>query len=84
MAGAAGTADGVRGQTQPVVGATGIGDPYYPTLGNGGYDARHYTLDLAVDVAHKTHRRHRDHGARWPLQDLARFSLDLAGFMCQA
>jgi aminopeptidase N len=28
----------------------GIGDPYYPQLGNGGYDALHYTLDLAADI----------------------------------
>jgi hypothetical protein len=25
-------------------GADGIGDSYYPQLGNGGYDALHYTL----------------------------------------
>jgi aminopeptidase N len=28
-------------------GAEGIGDEYYPTLGNGGYDVSHYDLDLA-------------------------------------
>jgi aminopeptidase N len=27
-------------------GAPGIGDPYYPTYGNGGYDVSHYSLDL--------------------------------------
>ncbi|WP_329457827.1 M1 family metallopeptidase [Streptomyces sp. NBC_01497] len=27
-------------------GAPGIGDPYYPTYGNGGYDVSHYDLDL--------------------------------------
>ena len=27
-------------------GASGVGDPYYPDLGNGGYDVDHYTLDL--------------------------------------
>jgi len=32
-------------------GASGLGDSYFPLLGNGGYDARHYTLDLDVDVA---------------------------------
>ncbi|HEX9923808.1 MAG TPA: M1 family aminopeptidase [Anaerolineae bacterium] len=32
-------------------GAPGLGDPYYAELGNGGYDALHYTLDLSVDVA---------------------------------
>src|SRR5688500_7910362 len=31
----------------PSPGADGLGDPYFPTLGNGGYDARHY--DLALD-----------------------------------
>lgn len=30
-------------------GAPGIGDSYYPELGNGGYDAQHY--DLAVSVS---------------------------------
>jgi aminopeptidase N len=31
-------------------GAAGIGDPYYPLMGNGGYDVLHYTLDLDLDV----------------------------------
>jgi len=32
-----------------VPGDTGIGDPYYPDLGNGGYDAQFYTLVLDID-----------------------------------
>jgi aminopeptidase N len=28
----------------------GLGDPFYPQLGNGGYDAQHYTLDLSADM----------------------------------
>lgn len=28
------------------VGAPGIGDPYYPASGNGGYDVSHYDLRL--------------------------------------
>ncbi len=32
-------------------GSSGIGDPYYPLLGNSGYDVQHYTLDLDLDVA---------------------------------
>jgi len=32
-------------------GAAGIGDPYFPSMGNGGYDVQHYTLELDVDVA---------------------------------
>ena len=30
----------------PTPGAPGIGDKLYPTLGNGGYDALHYDVDL--------------------------------------
>jgi aminopeptidase N len=31
---------------EPGDGATGVGDPYFPDLGNGGYDVVHYDLDL--------------------------------------
>ncbi len=30
----------------PTAGSAGIGDPYYPKYGNGGYDVSHYKLDL--------------------------------------
>ncbi|AUG82152.1 peptidase [Kitasatospora sp. MMS16-BH015] len=30
----------------PTPGAPGVGDPYYPTYGNGGYDVSHYDLRL--------------------------------------
>ena len=36
------------------VGATGLGDPLYPHLGNGGYDVTHYALTLEVDMASNT------------------------------
>jgi aminopeptidase N len=35
--------------TAPVEGAAGIGDPYYPNLGNGGYDVQHYLIKMDVD-----------------------------------
>ncbi|MFF7190203.1 M1 family metallopeptidase [Streptomyces sp. NPDC008222] len=35
----------------PSAGAAGIGDAYFPQLGNGGFDARHYALDVAYDPA---------------------------------
>ena len=35
----------------PAIGAEGIGDYLFPTLGNPGYDARHYTLDLRYPTA---------------------------------
>ncbi len=34
----------------PSPGAAGIGDPYFPLLGNGGYDVLHYTLDLDLGI----------------------------------
>jgi aminopeptidase N len=32
-------------------GAAGIGDPYFPLDGNGGYDVEHYDLDVRYDPA---------------------------------
>jgi aminopeptidase N len=31
-------------------GSLGLGDPYFPGAGNGGYDVQHYDLALRVDV----------------------------------
>ncbi|MFI9834911.1 M1 family metallopeptidase [Streptomyces sp. NPDC051913] len=33
----------------PSPGAPGLGDTYFPLLGNGGFDARHYDLDVAYN-----------------------------------
>lgn len=35
----------------PTPGSDGIGDPYFPQLGNGGFDATHYDLNVAYDPA---------------------------------
>ncbi len=32
-------------------GAPGLGDPFFPNAGNGGYDVRHYALDIDFDPA---------------------------------
>ena len=32
-------------------GAPGIGDPYFPLEGNGGYDVKHYDLSFSYDPA---------------------------------
>jgi aminopeptidase N len=37
---------GVAAAVAAVSGAPGVGDPYFPNAGNGGYDAGHYALDL--------------------------------------
>ena len=35
----------------PTPGAADVGDPLFPGLGNGGYDARHYALSLRYPTA---------------------------------
>ncbi|MFI6489717.1 M1 family metallopeptidase [Streptomyces sp. NPDC050564] len=39
----------IAASSAPTPGADGIGDPYFPQLGNGGFDARHYDLDVAYN-----------------------------------
>ena len=59
-------------------GAAGAGDPYFPTDGNGGYDAQHYRLDLRYDPATDA----LNGTARIEIkatQNLSRFNLDLEG-----
>ncbi|WP_371501182.1 M1 family metallopeptidase [Kitasatospora sp. NBC_00374] len=58
-------------------GAPGIGDRYYPTYGNGGYDVSHYDIRLKYDPA-----TDRLEGTATLLatatQNLSRFDLDFA------
>src|SRR5688572_513484 len=67
--------------TEPVhgePGSVGVGDPYFPELGNGGYDVEHYSLDLTWQA---------DEGVldgvatieASATQDLSQFDLDLSG-----
>ncbi len=64
----------------PEAGSTSAGDPFYPGLGNGGYDARHYALDLtlALDGGDQIEAGVATITAR-ATQDLSAFSLDLIG-----
>ena len=60
-------------------GASGIGDPYFPMLGNGGYDVSHYTIDLDVEMDVRLI------GGSATLtmqatQDLTQFNLDFGGY----
>ncbi|MEA2345823.1 MAG: hypothetical protein QOF63_3992, partial [Thermoanaerobaculia bacterium] len=61
---------------RPSEGAAGIGDPYFPTLGNGGYDVAHYDLELKVDPTSGAIEATATIGARAG-QPLTRFDLDL-------
>ncbi|MFD3519309.1 M1 family metallopeptidase [Streptomyces sp. NPDC058653] len=59
-------------------GTAGLGDPYFPELGNGGYDVTHYAL--TIDYAPTSNRL--DATARITAratQRLSAFNLDLAG-----
>ena len=62
------------GNFQP--GAPGIGDPYFPLEGNGGYDTQHYDLTFSYDPA--TDRLDGVAKIRAKAtQNLSRFDLDL-------
>jgi aminopeptidase N len=67
-------------QQQPTAGAAGVGDRLFPQLGNGGYDALHYDIDL----------RYATSAPSQPMQgtvtllakatqSLSRFDLDFSG-----
>ena len=62
----------------PLVGAAGLGDPYYPDDGNGGYRVDHYDLGIGYDPP----SRRLDGTARIDAvatQALRQFSLDFSG-----
>ena len=59
-------------------GAEGIGDPYYPQLGNGGYDALHYALELSIDPKNNTLSGDCTIEAQ-ATQPLSAFNLDFSG-----
>ncbi len=40
--------------SSPAGAAMGLGDPYFPDLGNPGYDVEHYLVELTVDPAANT------------------------------
>jgi aminopeptidase N len=62
-----------------VDGSPGLGDPYYPLAGNGGYDVRHYSLRM--DYERATNRLDAMAVIRARAkQNLRRFDLDLRGF----
>jgi aminopeptidase N len=69
---------GVARSDGPTAGSDGLGDSLYPLLGNGGYDAQTYTLDLSVDVAHDTLSGTATMNAT-STQDLSTFNLDFHG-----
>ncbi|HEY2966154.1 MAG TPA: M1 family metallopeptidase [Actinomycetota bacterium] len=64
-------------------GTLGVGDPYYPRFGNGGYDVQHY--DLAIRYGPRTnHLRGVATITALTTQSLSCFSLDLVGLTVHA
>ena len=64
---------------QARAGVAGIGDPYFPGAGNGGYDVLHYDIDLTVDMAQRRIVARTTIQAR-ATQALRSFNLDFAPF----
>ena len=58
--------------------ANGVGDSFYPFLGNGGYDVLHYDIDLDVDPESNTISALTTISAE-ATEDLETFNLDLSG-----
>ncbi len=57
----------------------GLGDEYFPRLGNGGYEVQHYTIEIAAGMSDPGLQATTTLDAR-ALDELARFSLDFNGF----
>jgi aminopeptidase N len=63
----------------PTPGAAGVGDPYFPDLGNGGYDVDHYDLVITVPDPHQNQITGRTTITAKATQSLSLFDLDLSG-----
>lgn len=61
-------------------GADGVGDPYYPQDGNGGYRVAHYDIHLDYDPAKPNFLIGDARITAVATQDLNAFDLDLDGF----
>ncbi|MEU6660455.1 M1 family metallopeptidase [Streptomyces sp. NPDC046821] len=59
-------------------GGKGVGDEYFPKIGNGGYDAKHYSLDLDYNLGGQPLTGRADITAT-ATKDLSAFSFDLLG-----
>jgi aminopeptidase N len=68
-----------RAATTGTVGADGAGDAYYPTDGNGGYDALDYHVSISYDPPTKKLDGDTEMTAT-ATADLSKFNLDLRGY----
>jgi hypothetical protein len=70
--------------TASAVGADGVGDPYFPQDGNGGYRVSHYDVAVSIDPARPDQFTGDTLVRATATQDLDRFDLDLKGFQVTA
>lgn len=78
VVGAAGSAAARRADGPGTIGAPGVGDRVFPGLGNGGYEADAYDIDLTYDaLARRVLGKVRISATA--SADLARFDLDAVG-----
>ncbi len=61
-------------------GSDGLGDSLYPTMGNGGYDVQHYTLDLVINDVTTSDLCGTTTIEAKSIQNLSSFNLDFLGF----
>jgi hypothetical protein len=71
-------ADAKRSPSEFTAGSAGIGDPYFPGDGNGGYDVTHYNLNVTYDDKSGVLTGVTDIDAT-ATQNLSQFNLDLKG-----
>ena len=64
-------------------GTSGLGDPYFPYLGNGGYDVHHYILEFDVDMGNNFITGTTTIEAI-ATQNLSAFNLDFSGLDIEA
>lgn len=66
------------GPAAATTGSSGVGDPYFPLAGNGGYNVHHYDLTLGYDPKTR-HLEGRAVITARATERLTRFDLDLKG-----
>jgi len=79
VAAAIAVAGPVQAESSYVAGSSGVGDPFFPLAGNGGYDVSNYSLRLDYDPATRQLDGTATISATATL-DLSSFDLDLRGF----
>ena len=70
----------VAGATAGSAGAAGVGDPYFPDAGNGGYDVASYDVVTSVRIEGEDQLDATTTIRATATQDLTSFNLDLLGF----